>query len=58
MSEEAEAAARYRQRAHRLRVIATEDVRPENRHLLNGLADDYDRMARALGQPKRSIPKA
>jgi hypothetical protein len=61
MSEETETAGRYRRRADRLRAIAAEDVRQENRDLLRNVADDFERMARdleAIDQLNRSIPKA
>ena len=61
MSEETETAGRCRLRANRLRAIAVEDLRRENRALLQNAADDYERMAReleAIDQLNRSIPKA
>jgi hypothetical protein len=61
MSENSEAAARYRQRAERLRAIAAEDGRPENRELLISVANDYERTARdleAMDQLTRSISKS
>jgi hypothetical protein len=56
-----ESAIKYRHRAERLRAIASEDPKPENRELLTRVAADYERMARdieAMDQLTRSISKA
>jgi hypothetical protein len=50
MAQESEA-ARYRQRAERLRKIAAEDSNRQNRELLERVAQDYDRMAKEAEMP-------
>ena len=45
MTEESDAAARYRRRAEELRTIADDKTALEIKHQLLKLADDYDRMA-------------
>ena len=48
MSEELEAAQRYRMHAEQLRTIAADTVDEESRDMLLQIADDYDRMALSL----------
>jgi predicted kinase len=48
MSEELEAAQRYRMHAEQLRTIAADTVDEKSRDMLLQIADDYDRMALSL----------
>ena len=46
MERDKEAAGRYRKRAENVRTIANEAGDKGVRRILNGVADDYDQMAR------------
>ena len=48
MSEELEAAQRYRMHAEQLRAIAADTADDNSRDMLLQIADDYDRMALSL----------
>ena len=48
MSEELEAAQRYRAHAEQLRSIAADTADKTSRDILLQIADDYDRMAQSL----------
>jgi predicted kinase len=48
VSEELEAAQRYRMHAEELRAIAADSHDPKNRDVLLQIAQDYDRMAESL----------
>ena len=48
MSEELNTAARYRQHAEELRVIAADKTALSNREILQSLAADYERMAETM----------
>jgi hypothetical protein len=61
MHAEADTAARYRQRAEELRVIADSARDAGTRKLLRGVAEDYERMAGVLeriAESDRNSPKA
>lgn len=45
MKEDVDSAARYRQRAEELRLIAEEAQDPRNEGILRGIAEDYERLA-------------
>jgi hypothetical protein len=60
MDSEADTAARYRQRAEEVRVIAESARDAKTRKLLRGVAEDYDRMADGLeriAETDRNRPK-
>ena len=48
MTDELDTAARYRQRAEDLRIIAAEDRSRANSSALLKIAEDYERMAESL----------
>lgn len=48
MSEELDAAAKYRQHAEELRAIAADKEAKGNREILLGLAADYEHMAETM----------
>lgn len=57
MERDKEAAGRYRKRADNVRNIANETGDNGVRRILNGVADDYDQMARNQDREARSDAK-
>ena len=47
MKEDPDSAARYRQRAEELKVIAETTTDPKSKKTLRDIAEDYERMARS-----------